>query len=46
LWLQWAVRNSDFVGTWLLRWHALRTRLARRYGEARSRFPKNLAECM
>lgn len=45
-WLRWAVRHSDSVGTWLLRWHSLRTRLARRSGAARSRLPKNLAECV
>lgn len=45
-WLRWAVRHSDSVGTWLLRWHSLRTRLARRSCGARSRFPKNLTECM
>jgi Peptidase S24-like len=45
-WLRWAVRHSDSVGTWLLRWHSLRTRLAQRSGTARSHFPKNLAECM
>ncbi len=45
-WLRWAVRRSDSVGTWLLRWHALRTRLVQRSGAARSRSPKNLAGCM
>ena len=44
LWLQWTVRHSDSVGTWLLRWHALRTRFARRFGAARSNYPENLAE--
>jgi hypothetical protein len=45
-WLRWSVRHSHVVAACLLRWHALRTRLARRYGEARSPFPENLAECM
>lgn len=44
--LRWAVRHSDSVGTWLLRWHSLRTRFARRSRAARSRFPKNLVECV
>lgn len=43
--LRWAVRYSNSVGTWLLRWHSLRTRFARRSGAARSCLPKNLAEC-
>lgn len=45
-WLRWAVRHSESIGTWLMQWHSLRTRLARRSGAARSRFPKNLAECV
>ena len=44
--LTWTVRHCDSVGTWLLRWYSLRTRLARRFGAARSGFPKNLTECM
>ncbi len=39
-WLRWAVRHSDSVGTWLLRWHSLRTRLARRSGAGTFALPE------
>ncbi len=42
--LRWAVRHCS-VGTWLLRWHSLRTRLAQHFGAGPSNFPKNLEEC-
>ncbi len=45
-WLRWAVRHSDSVGTWLLRWHSLRTRLAQRSGASDSNLSKSFAQCM
>jgi hypothetical protein len=45
LWLRWAVRHSHTVAACLLRWHALRNRLAQRSGALDSNLPKSFAEC-
>ena len=44
--LAWAVRNSDGLATWLLRWNSLRNRIARRLGVARTKTAGELAECL
>lgn len=46
LWLRWAVRHSHAVAVCLLRWHALRNRLAQRSGTSDSNLPKSFAECL
>jgi hypothetical protein len=41
---RWAVRHSEALAVWLLRWHSLCARLAQYPGAAHSNFPKNFAE--
>jgi Peptidase S24-like len=45
-WTRWAVRRSHAAAVWLLRWHSLRTQVARRSAAAHSNFPNRLAGCM
>ncbi len=44
--LRWAVRRSDGVAKWLLRWHALRARLWRNPGVAFAKTPLAPVECV
>ncbi len=43
--LRWAVRRSDGAVKWLLRWHALRTRLGRSPGGAIAEAQPEIVEC-
>jgi len=43
--LAWAARNSDGVAAWLLRWHLLRTRFARRPSAEVATTSNVLMEC-
>jgi signal peptidase I len=44
--LRWAVRNWDAVAAAVLWFHSLRSRIAAPPGEARTRIPAKLAECL
>jgi hypothetical protein len=44
--LRWWIRNSDVVATGVLWLHSLRSRGLSRLGEARTRIPDKLAECL
>lgn len=43
--LRWAVRRSNGLAKWLLRWHALRARLGRNPGVAFAKAPPAPVEC-
>jgi signal peptidase I len=44
--MRWALRHSNSTVKWLLRWHGLRTRFARRAGEARAKIEPNCVEAI
>lgn len=44
--LQWAVRNSDDLAAWLLRWNSLRTQVARTPGATRPESSDEFVECL
>jgi signal peptidase len=44
--LQWAVRHSDALAVWLLRWNSLRARIARNEGAASPKSSEEFVECI
>jgi signal peptidase I len=44
--LRWAVRHSDVLAAWLLRWNSLRTRIARNPRVARAESSEEFVECI